>query len=609
MLLRGESVIASAGLTLAALLLCVMAGSVWWALRSQHSALAAARDRDVRAVGQMLGQSAELLLSDNELTGVRRLVAEAAREDAFDSCRITLPDGRILASAKPSEARLRDLPADWPADRADASIATPSDPSITSIPLTIPGRGSATLTIIASPPPATAGEWNLAVGVCAIGAAALVLFLWIYRRVRARLRAVGAIREALSSLASGGESIESLHLSPDLGHEAGAWNQLIAELERGRRQDVAERAREALGRRHENKGELDAACDALSHGILLVDEKCRVRYANGAAAVFLSAQRDALVGSDVTKYLQVESVLAAVKEIATAGGRRRTVHDIECREGPTQTDTDPSSCPVAGVLRFTVRPVRRDDAGNAMVTIEDITQQRVAEEARHRFVAQATHELRTPLTNIRLYVETAIDDGEDDPATRARCLNVINGETRRLERIVGEMLSVAEIEAGSFELRYDDVRLDALFADMQAEYASQAQEKQITLSFHLPPKFPSMQGDRDKIQLAMHNLLGNAMKYTPVGGRVDVSIEASDAQLSVRVKDSGIGISDADQEKIFDRFYRAKDPRVSKITGTGLGLTLAREVVRLHGGEISVESQIDRGSTFTLTVPVVKKAA
>ena len=153
-------------------------------------------------------------------------------------------------------------------------------------------------------------------------------------------------------------------------------------------------------------------------------------------------------------------MLAAVKEVAAGTMRRRTVIDVE-RAAANPAEQRPPRAPEAGgVLRFSVRPVRREDAASAMLTIEDITQQKVAEEARHAFVAQATHELRTPLTNIRLYVETAIDDGENDPATRAKCLNVINGETRRLERIVGEMLSVAEIEAGSFKLKTDDVRLD-----------------------------------------------------------------------------------------------------------------------------------------------------
>ena len=244
-----------------------------------------------------------------------------------------------------------------------------------------------------------------------------------------------------------------------------------------------------------------------------------------------------------------------------------------------------------------------------MVIIEDITQQRVAEEARHAFVAQASHELRTPLTNIRLHVETAIDDGQDEPQVRAQCLNVINQESRRLERIVAEMLSVAEIDAGSFSLSRDDVSPAVLFEQLEEDYRPQAAKKQIDLVFDLPPKLPVLHGDRDKIMLALHNLVGNAIKYTPAGGRVTVQVDVEAGQLTVQVADNGIGIRDQDAARIFEKFYRAKDKRVAKITGSGLGLALARQVIQLHGGDITVESHIDKGSTFTLALPIQSQAA
>jgi two-component system sensor histidine kinase VicK len=155
----------------------------------------------------------------------------------------------------------------------------------------------------------------------------------------------------------------------------------------------------------------------------------------------------------------------------------------------------------------------------------------------------------------------------------------------------------------------DDVTLQTVFDDLQADYTPQAQDKSIALTFNLPPKLPLVKGDRDKILMALHNLVGNALKYTPSGGRVTVNVSSAGKNLVVEVQDSGIGISAEDCEKIFERFYRAKDPRVGKITGTGLGLTLAREVVRLHGGDVTVDSQLNQGSTFTITLPVLAEAA
>jgi signal transduction histidine kinase len=118
-----------------------------------------------------------------------------------------------------------------------------------------------------------------------------------------------------------------------------------------------------------------------------------------------------------------------------------------------------------------------------------------------------------------------------------------------------------------------------------------------------------VKGDRDKIVLALHNLVGNGLKYTPEHGKVEVKVEFPKGRVVVEVKDTGIGISPDDQQKVFERFYRAQDPRVAKITGTGLGLTLAREVARLHGGDITLESEIDHGATFTLTLPASAEAA
>ena len=219
-------------------------------------------------------------------------------------------------------------------------------------------------------------------------------------------------------------------------------------------------------------------------------------------------------------------------------------------------------------------------------------------------MAQATHELRTPLTNIGLYVERAIDLAEEDIADRAECLNVINDEVLRLNRLVGEVLSVSEIEAGSLSIRRDDVKLDQLVEDLRESFTRQAEKKEITLAFDLPPKLPTLQGDRDKIALALHNLLGNAVKYTPAGGEVTVTAAEVQGSIELSVADTGIGIGPDDLPRVFDKFYRAKDERLATIDGSGLGLALAREVIRLHHGDITVKSTLNEGSTFTLTLPV-----
>jgi signal transduction histidine kinase len=258
----------------------------------------------------------------------------------------------------------------------------------------------------------------------------------------------------------------------------------------------------------------------------------------------------------------------------------------------------------SGVLRFTVRPIPTEGGALALVVVEDVTQQRVAVAARDSFLAQATHELRSPLTSIRLYVEKALEDTEISPGEVAQSLNVVNEESRRLERVVSEILSVSEIEAGSFHLERDDVELNRVLQQLQADHLPQAQKKKVHLVFDLPPKLPTLQADRDKIAVALHNLVGNAVKYTPSGGTVTVRAEVDEGQVRVVVEDSGLGIKPEEQERIFEKFYRAKDRRIASIAGSGLGLAISREVIRLHGGDITVTSAIDQGSTFTLSLPI-----
>lgn len=598
-LLRGESVVASSGLMLAAILLGAVAGVAWWAQRSENQAIRTAEVGQARAVGEILSRGVEGMLTGGELTGARRLVADIGLRHGLAVCRVVMPDGGVLADVDPSKITVRQLPERWEGPGAtEAGERGLADGLELVYPVIVPGRGAARLEVAAAFPEAGWGSWEMQAGLGGIGALGMIGLLLTYRRMRGRLRALGAIREALAAASAGERAVAALTVGEGLGAEAVTWNALLGEAEGLRKQLLEERAGQSLRSRRDQRSDLDGACDAMSQGLLLVNDQLRITYANGAAAAFLGAKRDDLVGGEVPAFLEDEKLTEALRGVAAGTARRRMSLEIERRgEG------------AAGVFRFSIRPVRREDSAAAMIIIEDVTQQRVADRARNAFVAQATHELRTPLTNIRLYVEMAVDEGDADAAVRAKCLNVINQETRRLERIVGDMLSVAEIEAGSLKISRGDVRLEALFHEIEADYQAQAKDKEISLRFELPPKLPVIQGDRDKIVLAIHNLVGNALKYTPAGGEVAVRVTTPGDQLLVEVVDNGIGIKEEETELIFEKFYRAKDRRIANITGTGLGLALARDVVRLHGGDITVQSQMDKGSTFTMTLPATAQAA
>jgi len=440
---------------------------------------------------------------------------------------------------------------------------------------------------VASTTPGPVGLGAAAVGLACLGFGGVVFVRTCGERVRALL----GIADALETYAGGEASRDALRLEASGGFAAG-WNRLVSD-----RMDAMDGERAAAFDRRSTPGAvkgdaLDGVLDALWQGLLVVDESMHVVHANGAAGVMLGVPPREAVGLRLGGADLPLEVAASIEGVVEG---RRSRDTVEWTRGEPGSET---------VLRVSSKRVRRDDRGEAIVLSEDVTQQKVAEEARHAMLGQTVHELRSPLTTIRLHVEEAIEEGQEDVDLLASALDVVNRETRRLERVVSEMLSVAEMESGSFEVHRSDVRLDAVFGELESDYTAQSQSKNVSLSFELPPKWPVAVADREKLMVALHNLVGNAVKYTPSGGSVDVRVQADDRSLTVEVEDTGIGIRPEDRERVFERFFRAGDGRVAAITGSGLGLATAREIARRHGGDITLRSELDEGSVFTLRVPI-----
>ncbi len=548
------------------------------------------------AIGPVLSERSQRLLAAGDLAGLRQLTATVGRALRLNACTVSIGSGRVLADISPAGVNVFELPDHWTVDASEEAPVNANSGTRLRFPFAVPGKGAGFLDLEASTAAAKDdSNFGPSALVCAFG---LCLLVFVYRRSRRGLAEMEIISSSLSAIDRGETSSTALKVDATLGPIAAAWNKLLSEVDELRQRGTANQAVVAIGNRRAGGNNLEAACDAMSQGLLLVDDKMRVRFSNGAACTFLKLDRTSLAGIAAANLVQDPKYRDAI--VAIAGGKLRR---------PVTLELEQSSDSGNGVLRFCIRPVRRGDADSAMIIIEDITQQRTAEKARNTFITQVTHELRTPLTNIRLYTETAIEEGEKNPQVRANCLNVINQESRRLERIVSEMLSVAEIEAGSSTVHRDEVYFDVLVKELETDYRAQAEEKHISLEFSISPKIPKLLADKDKLAIALHNLIGNALKYTPDGGKVTVSVDVRDGQLAIDVADTGIGIKPEETEKIFDRFFRSTDSRVGKIVGTGLGLTLAREVMRLHGGDVTVESIINRGSTFTATIPLANAAA
>ena len=601
---RGESLVATTGMAFVAILAFALGGVVWVSARTIDDSSRLQLDERVEQTRTFLASQAELRLNDGDLPGLRRLLLDAVASGVVERCEVNHPDLGIIASSDAESNLLTQLPEDWASVPSITRSVTHHQESLQTSatePLMVGGRPGMTLELSIHNPTTVIGADSVRASSVGIASAGLVLMLWVYRRFRNRLGALAAIGEALKVAAEGERRSPCLMVGEQLGSEAVVWNQLLKERDDLLDQQVQlELIEAATGTGVESIG-LPAACNTLMQGVVLVESDLRIVYANGAAAVFLRTDRETMLESTLETVGCDEQIIEIARRVLSGNSLPREMVEIG-EVGKLESG--------GAVLRVMAARVEQDDVLRVMLSIEDVTQQRLIDESQNAFIAQATHELRTPLTNIRLYAEEAIESEEDESELREKALNVINTESRRLERIVSDMLCVSEIEAGSLSIHRDSLRTEQLIEEIQADYEPQAKSKTIELVFDLPPKFPTIQADRDRLGQAMHNLVGNAIKYTPSGGKVEVQLEFDEHDAMIfKVSDNGIGIDESQQERIFERFCRADDRRIAKVTGSGLGLALARQIARLHGGDISVESQIDHGSVFTLFIPGTQEQA
>jgi PAS domain S-box-containing protein len=601
----GERVVSAFGMWVALLVMGVMlAGGAWTFYVHREATRRGVMSKATREA-EMLAAAVERLIEVHETAGVRALAAQAASHAGIEGAVVMLAGGPVLADGRMGEQAGSDdsieLPEHWGTEKGleRATCVERDDGSLVArAKATVVGRGDVIVELTRGFSYDPLAEREVQAGLGVIGAAALVGGLLVYRGLRSRMRALGAIHESLRyarQFQDGEMPTAGLRLADDMGEEAKAWNWLLDERDYLRQRDKVERAAERLQASVSGGGDYAAAFDAVWLGLIVLDESCNVRAINGAAAALLRVQKPDAVSKHVDEVVPFRDVTQTAQLVAT--GKQRQRASMEVTVEPREAGGEKS------ILRATVRPMRREDGSAAMIVLEDVTQQRVAQESRNSFVAQATHELRTPLTSMRLYLEQLVEDGDKDPLIKARCLNVLTSETRRLERVVGDMLSVSEMDAGTFQLRVDDVDLPKMFEEIEQDYQAVVADKEIAFRVDVPPKWPMVRGDRDKIATALHNIISNAIKYTPQGGMVTVRASEANGQFTVDVTDNGIGIAPDEQEQVFAKFYRSKDKRVASITGSGIGLALAREVIRMHGGDITLQSAIDKGSTFTLMVP------
>jgi len=379
------------------------------------------------------------------------------------------------------------------------------------------------------------------------------------------------------------------------------WNRLIDEMQQsqqaGAQPSVTERVSAAIQNRKQQ--ESLHILQQLADGLAVTDPEGRITFANRAVAALLgeSVEADDSLGNSLAAYLAGRIDNPEALEVFAAGGSDRSA----------RTEVTRSSGDRKRILNVARQPIDGGASGHVW-SLRDVTQQKMADEMRGQFIDSATHELRTPLANIKAYSETLAMMDDVDLEQQKEFCNTINSEATRLARFVDDLLSVSSMEVGSMTINRQNVNLARLFDEVVDKVRPLTVAKSQQFAVHLPEKLGETLLDKDKVSAMLVNLLGNASKYTPQGGDIALHVKVSEGLLSVGIEDSGVGISEEELGHVFDKFFRSKDPRVQNETGTGLGLSLAREIVRLHGGELTVKSTVDKGSIFVATLPVMQEA-
>jgi two-component system phosphate regulon sensor histidine kinase PhoR len=329
--------------------------------------------------------------------------------------------------------------------------------------------------------------------------------------------------------------------------------------------------------------------DLVGVGIVRLTDDLQVEVANTAAHVFLGREPGTMLGQTAIEALgdhRIEGIARSARDAGAASG--------EVTLGPDE----------AGAT-LVVR-ARRSPILGVWLVLEDVAELRRLQRIRAEFIDNLSHELRTPITTVGLLVEALARDAESTadglPARTRERIGKLEVETGNIAQMVAELLDLARIESGGRQqLHLDDVDLGAVATESVERLRLFAERQGVSLELGVEPGLPPVRGEAARLAQVFANLIHNAVKFSPSGSSVQVTVRRGDGTVEGAVRDHGIGIAAADRARIFERFYKADRTRSGR-GGTGLGLAIARHIVAGHGGEIGVASEEGVGSTFTFTI-------
>jgi PAS domain S-box-containing protein len=417
---------------------------------------------------------------------------------------------------------------------------------------------------------------RFALAVMVSFAAAIILALFLTKTL---IRPVLDVRDAAASIARGELSTRVKYISNDeLGQLGETVNYMAERLELQIRQILNE------------KNKMKALLFALLDGVVAIDLAGKITYVNESAARLLGLEEQGWLNHPLEDVFRVDEVQFLVRE--SLNQNKIVSREISYGEG---------------VLFLFILPVLEAEARiGSMLIIRDVTELRRLEVARSQFLSNVSHELRTPLTIIKGFVMTLIN-GENQGEENIRHLNQINSETDRLSRLVDDLLELSRLKSRKFTLQNSWTDPAGLILKTAENMKPQALRYGIELSVDIKGKISQALLDPDRISQVLLNLVDNAVKFTPRGGRVEISAREAGGEIIIEVSDTGGGIPREELPFVFERFFRSKEKSAHKVPGSGLGLAIVKEIIEAHRGKISVRSREGDGTVFSLSLPLAPR--
>jgi len=333
---------------------------------------------------------------------------------------------------------------------------------------------------------------------------------------------------------------------------------------------------------------------AMEDGVLVVDARSRITLMNPTFQKLFDL-RDPAVGIPLVEAVRHATLDQLVAETLKTGEAMRSELSVADSRADGERHIEISAVPIKKA---------DDEMSGAVVLFHDITELKQLDRIRREFVANVSHELRTPLSILRGYIEVLFDEPETSREELTRILSIMERHSKRLQRLVDDLLSLAQLESSQAKLELSVVRVDELLNNLIRDWKEKLATKNLKVIVDLTPEAFTLHADGTRLEEVLHNLLDNAVKFSRENGQIHLQAVRRDPEMVLSVADNGLGIGKEHLPRIFERFYRADKARSRELGGTGLGLAIVKHIAQLHGGRVEAESEPGSGTTIRVVLPL-----